>query len=337
MSGSINNDPSKHNNSLNSEQLVTNSNEKSTPPNRFSTWSNHHQTACKNAITRLLSAPFSNLLTIFVIAIALSLPAALQVIIKNLEAGQNTVNEQAKIALFLKIGTSKEDTEALIQQLNKNDSLLDVTFISADEALLEFQQSSNLGNTLSALKNNPLPSSIIVTPNTKQLNIDDIELLIGDFQELEAVDLAQIDVKWLRKLLSIIDLAKHFAIGISIFLIFSVFILIGNTIRNLGLSFQEEIAVSKLVGATDAFVRRIFLYSGLIYGVAGSILGLVFVFIAIFWLTPKMNELAALYSSNISIIGPGVNDTLSLIAIGMILGLGGAWVAANRMISRLSL
>lgn len=325
------------------EKLITDHNSKSTTTDNSNfrggliIWLQHHQTACKNAISRLISTPLSSLLTIFVVAIALSLPAALQVIIKNLESGQNTVNEQAKIALFLKKSTSEKDITALIQQLKSNDSLLDVVFISPDQALQEFQQSSNLGKTLNTLKNNPLPASIIITPDTRQMNIKDVELLILDFQELEAVDLAQIDVMWLKKLLSVIDLARHFAIGISLFLIFAVFILIGNTIRQLGQSFQEEIAISKLVGATDAYVRRIFLYSGLFYGLSGSIFGLIFVYTGIIWLLPKLNDLASLYGSNINISGLGITDILSLISIGMILGLGGAWVAANRIINRLSL
>lgn len=327
--------PTKENS--HAEEVISKKTERTSKPSPVTIWLKQHKAAYKNAINHLSSAPFSSLLTIFVVAIALSLPAALQVVIKNLESSHSTVNEQAKITLFLKIGTADADTTTLIQELKKNDSLLDIRFISADQALQDFQASSNLGNTLNALKNNPLPASIIITPDTKKLNIRDIELLIGDYQELEAVDLAKTDVSWLKKLFSIIELAKHFSIGISIFLIFTVLVLIGNTIRNLGQTFQEEIAISKLVGATDAYVRRIFLYSGLFYGALGSVFGLIFVFIGILWVTPHMNELTSLYNTNISLVGPGFIDILSLISTGTILGLGGAWVAANRIINRLSL
>jgi len=300
-------------------------------------WLKHHQAACKNAIKHLSHSPLSTLLTVFVVAIALSLPAGLQVAIKNLEAGHNAVNNQAKISLYLSMHTPKAEITSLITQLKNNDSLLDITFISAEQALQDFQSSSQLGNTLSTLKHNPLPASIIITPNTKKLTIDDIELLVADYQALEAVELAQIDAGWLKKLFSIIDLAKHFAIGVGIFLIFAVLILIGNTIRNLGQNFQEEIAISKLVGATDAYVRRIFLYSGLFYGLFGSLLGLLFVYLGMLWLTPHINELADLYNGNISLIPPDSGDIFSLLGIGTVLGLGGAWAAANRIINQLSL
>ncbi len=306
-------------------------------PSGISIWLKQHRTAAKNAINHLLRSPLSTLLTIFVVAIALSLPAALQVVIKNLESGHTTINEQAKITLYLKVGSDEADSTALIQQFKSNDALLDIQYISADQALRDFQVESELGNTLNSLKKNPLPASIIITPDTRKLNINDIELLISDYQTLESVDLAKIDVSWLKRLFSIIELAKHFAIGVSLFLIFAVFILIGNTIRNLGQSFQEEIAISKLVGATDAYVRRIFLYSGLIYGLLGSIFGLIFVFIGILWITPHMNELTDLYNAEMNLAGPSFGDIFTLITIGSVLGLGGAWVAANRMINRLSL
>ncbi len=319
------------------EKTITQVKDNSHSSPGLGTWFKHHQSACKNAIKRLISTPLSSIFTIFVVAIALSLPAALQVAIKNLEAGRNTVNEQAKIALYLQMGTTQEEVNALIDQLKNNELILDIHYISPEQALEDFQQASELGNTLNTLKNNPLPAAIIVTPNTQKLNVDDLNLLIADFQELEAVELAQIDIKWLKKLFSIIDLAKHFAIGTSIFLIFAVLVLIGNTIKNLGQSFQEEIAISKLVGATDAYVRRIFLYTGLGYGLIGSITALLFVFIGVLWITPQLNELATLYNTNISIIPLDLSDMLSLMGIGTILGLGGAWVAANRLINELSL
>ncbi|HFD33290.1 MAG TPA: ABC transporter permease [Gammaproteobacteria bacterium] len=319
------------------EKTITQVKDNSHSSPGLGTWFKHHQSACKNAIKRLISTPLSSIFTIFVVAIALSLPAALQVAIKNLEAGRNTVNEQAKIALYLQMGTTQEEVNALIDQLKNNELILDIHYISPEQALEDFQQASELGNTLNTLKNNPLPAAIIVTPNTQKLNVDDLNLLIADFQELEAVELAQIDIKWLKKLFSIIDLAKHFAIGTSIFLIFAVLVLIGNTIKNLGQSFQEEIAISKLVGATDAYVRRIFLYTGLGYGLIGSITALLFVFIGVLWITPQLNALATLYNTNISIIPLDLSDMLSLMGIGTILGLGGAWVAANRLINELSL
>ena len=198
------------------ETNVSRGKEKNTPSSNITSWIKQHQIAAKNAAKHLLDTPLSSILTILVVAIALSLPAALQIIIKNLETGQTAINEQAKVSLYLKKETRKDDITTLIQQLKDNNSILNVTFISADQALLEFQESSNLGNTLGSLKKNPLPASIIVTPDTQLMNVNDIELLVADFQELEAVELAQIDVMWLKKLFSIIELAKHFSIGISV-------------------------------------------------------------------------------------------------------------------------
>ena len=300
-------------------------------------WLQQHRIANQKAFKQFSIKPLSNTLTVIVIAIALSLPMAMQVLINNLHAGQNTLNSQAKINLYLKKSVTQHDIETLIQHLKTNQDLQDVHRIPPNQALNTFLQNSQLGQETNLLQSNPLPETLVITPDTQVLSDVDIKLLVQDFATLDSVDIAQADNDWITKLFSIIDLAQHFTIGLSLFLIFAVFALIGTSIKSLAQDFQDEILISKLFGATDAYVRRTFLYSGLFYGVAGAILSLVFVYIAILWITPKLKDISKLYESHFSIIPPNLEEITLLLATGIVLGLGGAWVASNRIISRLSL
>jgi len=300
-------------------------------------WFIMHYNALANAFKRLSRAPLATLLTIMVVGVALSLPAALQVVIKNLATSQQALNEQAGISLFLKPNVPQTEINQLLENLQQNPMVEKTSFKSATEAWQEFQSSAGFQNSTSLLDNNPLPALILVLPKTRDYSPEQVEKLATELQNLAPVDIAQVDINWVKRLFSIVEFFKHSAIYFSVFLIFTVLIVIGNTIKMLGQSFQDEIVVSKLVGATDGFVRRPFLYSGMLYGLAGGICALSFVFIGIFIISPQLNEIAELYQTRISIIGLNFSDILSLLITGIILGLGGAWVAANRMINNIAI
>jgi cell division transport system permease protein len=300
-------------------------------------WAKTHKTAFNNAFQRLTQAPITTLITVLVVGVALSLPSAFQVLIKNLEYGQQSINEQARISLYLTHNASSVDIENLLSEIKVDASIRDAIYISADQGLKDFQKQSTLGNTLTLLDNNPLPAVIQVFPDTRKLDPTQIEALSKEFETFALVDKAQIDVLWLKRLHSITQLIKHATLAISIFLIFTVLVIIGNTIKLIGQDFHDEIIVSKLVGATDGYVRRPFLYSGALYGAFGSIIAITFVGLGTLWLSPQINHISQLYQSQIPLYGLSFNDMLSIIGTGVILGLGGAWIAANRLIHSLSI
>jgi len=298
---------------------------------------NTHKAAIDNAIQRLSLAPVTTVLTMLVVGIALSLPATFQIIVKNLESGQQSIDEQSRISLYLKKAASQADIESLISEIKVNNGVRDTLYISAEQGLKDFQAHNVLGNALNLVSDNPLPAVIHVFPDILQLNPDQVESLSKDLAEFALVEKAQIDVLWLKRLFSITQFVKQITVAISLFLIFSVLIVIGNTIKLLGNDFHDEITVSKLVGATDGYVRLPFLYSGLLYGAFGSLIAISFVLLGMLWLNPQIQELSELYQSEILIVGLGFSDVLSIIGIGMTLGLGGAWIAANRLIHSLSI
>ena len=299
-------------------------------------WLSHHKLALTNAINRIKKSPIPTILTILVVGVALALPASLQVVIKNVEPSQIALSEQSQITLFLDIDAKPAAIDAFVDELKTRQTLLDVQYIPASKAWEEFQQTTGLSGSSSLLEKNPLPNTVIIRPNTQIQDADHIENLRKELQASPLVDLAKIDMLWIERLYAIIDFVKITAISISIFLIFTVLIVIGNTIKMLGQNFHDEIIVSKLVGASDGYVRRPFLYSGVLYGLAGSCCAILFVFIGILLLSPQLDQIAVLYQTEIDIISLSMSDILSLLFLGIILGLGGAWISANRLINKMA-
>ena len=303
----------------------------------WSSWITMHKAAFDNALQRLSLAPITALLTILVVGVSLSLPAAFQILVKNLESGQQSIDEQSRISLYLTKNASSADIENLLSEIKTNNAVKEAVLISSEQGLKDFQQHNILGNALDLLSDNPLPAVIQVYPDTRKLDPNQIESLSNELAEFALIDKANIDVLWLKRLFSITEFVKQISLAISLFLIFTVLIVIGNTIKLLGQDFQDEIAVNKLVGATDGYVRRPFLYSGLLYGVLGGVVALCIILLGLLWITPQIDQIAQLYQSQISLVGLGFSDILSILGTGMILGLGGAWVAANRLIHSLSI
>ncbi|HFE37697.1 MAG TPA: ABC transporter permease, partial [Gammaproteobacteria bacterium] len=260
--------------------------------------------------------------------------ASFQILVNNLENSQQSIDDQARISLYLANTASATDIQALLSKLKAHPDVHEVLYISAEQGLQDFQKRMS-GNALALLKHNPLPAVIQVFPNARKLDPAQIKALSQQFANLQHVDSAQVDILWLTRLFSIIQFVKQLGLILSVFLIFTVLIVIGNTIKLLGQDFRDEITVYKLVGATDAYVRRPFLYSGLIYGAAGSIFAICFVSLGLFWLNPEVEKLGALYQTQINLIGLNLGDILSILSTGLILGLGGAWIAGNRLIHNL--
>jgi len=299
-------------------------------------WLSHHKLALTNAINRIKKSPIPTALTILVVGVALALPASLQVIIKNVEPSQTALSEQAQITLFIEVDAKPASIDAFVAELKTRQDISDVEYIPASKAWEEFQHTTGLSGSSSLLEKNPLPHTVIIRPSTEIQDTVRIESLRKELQVLPLVDLAKIDMLWVERLYAIIDFVKLTSISISIFLIFTVLIVIGNTIKMLGQNFHDEIIVSKLVGASDGYVRRPFLYSGVLYGFAGSCCAILFVFIGVLLLTPQLDQIAALYQTQIDITILSMSDILSLLFIGIILGLGGAWISANRLINKMA-
>jgi cell division transport system permease protein len=296
----------------------------------FHAWIDNHREVVKDTAERMLNAPLSTLLTWLVLAIALALPTTLYLGLTNVSSISSGIDQSAHISLYLKANISEEAGRKLTARMPLDTDIRDAQYISKEQALAEFRQLSGFNDTIDALDNNPLPAVILIQPSAAANSAEAAQQLLKTLQAMKEVELAQLDLEWVQRLQSMMDLAKRVINSLALLLGSGVLIVIGNTIRLAIESRRDEIVIIKLVGATDTFVRRPFLYTGLIYGLGGAIVAWIIVFFALQWFSQPIVQLADLYHSDFELRGLDFIDTLLLLLGGSMLGWIGAWLAVTR-------
>lgn len=289
----------------------------------------HHRDTAKDAFRRLVDAPVPTILTALVLAIALALPAGLYMVLKNLRTvSEGWADEQVQISVFLKNSISDNEAERLYKQLVKRDDVERVEFISRDKALSEFKQWSGFSNVLDGLEENPLPAVMVVQP--RETSVEGAKAVRDSMAALPQVDSVQLDTEWIQRLQAMVSLMQRLVSALAVALSVTVLLVIGNTIRLAIESRRDEIVVVKLVGGTDAFVRRPFLYTGLWYGFVGAFVALAMVESLTAWLEVPTAELARLYGSEFKLQGLSLLDGVSVFFSSVGLGLLGAVLAVHQ-------
>lgn len=293
----------------------------------------HHKSVAKDSYHRLVSTPIPTFMTVAVIAIALALPAGLYVLLKNAQTLSRDWDGNAQISLFLKSHVNEQQGRQLSRELEKEDGIARTQFISKNQALEEFISLSGFGDVMNGLEENPLPAVIVVYP--KYGSLDQSEGLRQRLQKKTEVDIAQLDAEWVRKLHAILSFAERLVMALGAGLAIAVMLVMVNTIRLAIESRRDEIVIVKLVGATNSFVRRPFLYTGFWYGLGGGILAVMLVESTMMWMTNPVAELVSLYRSNFSAAGLGVGNSILVILFSSLLGLAGAWLAVGRHLKQI--
>ena len=293
-----------------------------------------HVGTCVGALGRLARQPFASLMTVLVIAVTLALPASMHLVIKNAQSISNNWENALDFSVYMKSNVALIDAKRLAGLIDQRADVAHVTLISAQDALEEFKSASGFGNALDHLKTNPLPHTLVVRPsgaNTEQSMI----LLHEELGNLPESDLVQIDTDWVQRFHAILDILRRaIAIGAGLLGV-AIVVIIGNTIRLDIQNRREEIEVTKLIGASNAFVRRPFLYSGLWYGLGGGLLALALVSYGLYALEQPVRRLAGLYNSAFTVLDLDLSESLIIIGIGVVLGLAGSWLAAARHMRRI--
>ncbi|WP_370183771.1 permease-like cell division protein FtsX [Alloalcanivorax sp.] len=295
---------------------------------RLRAWRHHHRDSLRDALSRMRAAPSSALMTVLVIAIALALPAGLAVLLDNARVITKGWDGNAHLSVFLEMDVDEDRQRRLADDWADFDTVKRTEVITRAQALDEFKALSGFGDVLEALPDNPLPPLIVVYPDNAAPG--QVEALQTRLNALPEVDNAQLDVAWVRRLHAIIELGDRLIGVLTLGLAAAVVLVVVNTIRLAIESRREEIVVIKIVGGTDGFVRRPFLYSGFCFGFAGGVLSLVLVGIALWWLGGPINELLNLYESEHSLTGMSPSTVLVLPLFSGTLGLLGAWLAVSR-------
>lgn len=300
--------------------------------NALSIWLNQQKHAIQFSLQRLWFNPASAWITLVAIAIALSLPTSLHVLLKNLQTLTDDKREVPTITLFLKENVSEQQAKDRAELMSELEEVSDVRVVTRDEAIADFRQITGFAETLETLGENPLPHVLILTPKLNLLGESDADLqeFSRKLKAYPEIDSVQIDVEWIQRLRAMLRIADRIVMVVSVLLGMTVLLVIGNTIRLDIENRKEEIRVTRLIGATNSYIRRPFIYGGIWLGLFGGVISLVIVHIALLFMVSPVNKLATLYGSNFSLSGVDVLMTLKILLVSTLLGLIGAWIAVGR-------
>ncbi|MEZ5672813.1 MAG: permease-like cell division protein FtsX [Thiotrichaceae bacterium] len=297
--------------------------------NRLQSWLSQHIDCFFASFQQLIRAPLANLMTIAVLGIALALPASLYLLLENVQQVSQDWSGTAQISLFLKQKVSDNDAKTLTDMLYKRPEIKSIRIISRDEALSEYKTLSGFSEALKVMENNPLPIVLVIQP-IDDISSDATQELYNSLTKLPEVETAQFDMRWLNRLYAMMEIAKRGILVLASLFALGVLLVIGNTIRLTIYNRRDEIEVVKLLGATDVFIRRPFLYSGFWYGFLGGITAWLVVNLSFWWLQDPVRQLAALYHSQFELIMLNMFAGMVLLLGGAVLGVLGAGLAVGR-------
>ncbi len=267
-------------------------------------------------------------MTIAVIAIALALPSGLHVMVNNVRILSGSLEAAVDFTVYLDMSVDEESAQVLARDVEARPDVNRAVLIDRAQALEDFRAYSGFGEALDALEENPLPHALVVRPAGGTQG--DVEALARDLDEMQQTALVQLDTAWVDRLRSLAELANR-AVGIAtVLLSLAVVVVIGNTIRLEINNRREEIEVIKLVGGSDGYVRRPFLYLGLCYGLGGGIVAAITTAAGLGLISPPARSLAQLYESGYRLVGLNAAQTVLLLGGGAILGWAGAVIATAR-------
>jgi cell division transport system permease protein len=300
-----------------------------------STWFERHAQSLVGSLGRLARQPFATLLTIAVIGIALALPAALYLVVANMRAVTADLGDTVQLSVYLRMPTTEAQAKKTASAIQARVEVGRAELVSPDEGLAEFRALSGIGEALQALTENPLPWVVKVRPAPQHDSATDVEALAVELRELDEVELVEADTAWVRRLHAILDTLRQLVFLAGAVLAAGVLAIVGNTIRLEINGRRAEIEVTKLVGGSNAFVRRPFLYSGLWQGFGGGLLAVGLVVIGMAVIEPPVARLASAYGASFTLIGLSLREWLGLVGGGALLGLLGAWLVAAYHLQRI--
>ncbi|MEO8402315.1 MAG: permease-like cell division protein FtsX [Gammaproteobacteria bacterium] len=289
----------------------------------------HMQASIYN-LGKFSRSPIANIIICIVIGIALALPAVLFVALKNAEIISGSFQQSTQLTLYLKKNVTDKQALDLTSQLQTRAGVQNARAISPEDGLIELQKQAGFDGTLENLHDNPLPWVIIVTPNESERLPAKLEQFQQQLKLLPPVENVQLDMLWVKRLATLVNIAHRIAYALALFLGIAVLIIVNNTIRAATEQHDKEIEIIKLIGGTHAFIRRPFLYAGMTYGLIGGIFAWILIEILLLFLNTPVKHLADLYDSQLHLAGLGLANALILLLSGVLLGLAGSWFAVTK-------
>lgn len=290
----------------------------------------HHRKVARDSAERMWRTPVASLMTWTVMGVALALPVALLLLLTSLQGVSAGWESGARVTAYMKLDASLEQTRELASEIETDGRVAELELVDRDRALAEFRASSGLDDALDYLEENPLPHTLLVTPEESARTAEGVAGLVTFIEGMDSVERVQVDLGWLQRLNAMTDLLARAVWALAILLAAAVVLVIGNTVRLSIESRRDEILVAKLVGGTDGFVRRPFLYTGAWFGLGGGVVAWIMLQLSLWWLSGPVERLAGLYRSDFSLNALSIDAAVALIIAAMLLGWLGAWVAVKR-------
>lgn len=294
-----------------------------------SVWLSQHLQSAVGSAGTLSRAPLGTSLTASVIGVALALPFSLYLVLASASEVLGRFDPGGEISAFLRPGADDAAARALADRLADRADVAAARVITRDEALAEFRDAVGVSGLAESLGgNNPLPPVVVLRPAAADEPA--LVALTGALEGLPEIEFVQVDRRWLRRLSAMLDLARRGLWLVAGLLCAGVVLVVGNTLRMSIEARRAEIEVAKLFGASDAFVRRPFLYHGALYGLAGAVVACLLVAVSRLVLEGPLERLGALYAGSLTLAGPRPVHFLALLAAGGGLGLLAAWASVGR-------
>ncbi|MBC7453721.1 MAG: ABC transporter permease [Massilia sp.] len=303
-------------------------------------WFRQHRYAVRAALGHMLKSPGSFLFNVFVVAIALTLPFAGLTVLENVRPMSQQLAVDPEMSLFVTPATTREDAKALepaIQAILK-DHKARLTFLPREAALATLKDKSGLADVIDTLGDNPLPDGYVMKLDNYASAADAgaVDAIAAQLRALPGVDSVQVDSAWVKRLAALLGVLRLVLLLLAATLGMVVIAVVFNTIRLQVLTQRDEIAVSKLIGATDNFIHRPFYYTGVMLGLCAGGMALGAVALSLRPLNSAITEFARLYASDFQLLPLHPVAVALLLAISAGLGLVGAMLSVQRHLARLN-
>ena len=296
-------------------------------------WLNQNIQPFNMVLVRMRQNLLGTILICCVMGVTLSLPAILFTIIDNLGQVTGSIESKPQLSLFLKLDASESTKQAISEQLKKHPDIAKYEFVSKESAWEQLQQNANTADISASLNKNPLPDAYFVTP--KDIKPENVQRLQQEMQQWDGIELAQLDAKWIKRLDTVLKLGQKAIFVLVALLGFALVAIIGNTIRLQMMTQLDEIEVSKLIGATNQFIRRPFLYAGTLYGLGGGLAAWLIVLGVVAFFNTSVTEIADSYASQFRLSMPNATITLVMLLSAVGLGWLGSFVAITRSLAKI--
>lgn len=296
--------------------------------NRLIAWAINHRNVALETLLSLLRNWITSLMTWLVFGIALALPVFLYLLLANVATLSGNFDGTPRVSVYLHQSLSEEDIQRFLAIVSKHPGTESIKYISPEQALADFQSRSGFGDVLSSLDRNPLPGLVELIPS--HMDTARLRVQVGELEQQPQVDMVVVDMIWVERLFAFVAFGQRMVIALTLVLALGVLLVVGNTIRLAIENRRVEIEVVKLVGGTDSFVRRPFLYLGFWYGFGGALVSWCLVQFCLVFLSGPVELIAQSYRDDYALFGLSGTETIVLFALGSILGICGAALAVSK-------